>query len=188
MDILLTLILGAVAIALAFPAPRKKLLALFNKKEVEHDFKLITRLDLMPPIDGEENPSYFIVWKATNKTEHPIQVDRAGIAMKISKSRIQYWLGYQFVAEDTIQPHHTIMIFDILLDTRSVNEWRHWFKEAEAFGFKDGIGKIHWIPDENFEAVSKELQKVALIFGLSGEVPEATKLFLQMQNINSAEE
>ncbi|MDH5748560.1 MAG: hypothetical protein OEY85_04530, partial [Rhodospirillales bacterium] len=72
---------------------------------------------------------------------------------------------------NSILPHHQITIFETVLDERSVDHWRHWFKESVAFGFKDGRGKIHWVPNEQYKIVALGIQKIAIMFGKTEDVP-----------------
>lgn len=192
MDIIF-LILAIVGITFAFETPRKYLTSLFRKtQEITHKFEIRASFHthnngkkLEPFGSNTTQKKYFFDWVITNHTDQSIQIE-TGILLKRAtlEGKDLFLRPAEFNAEQTILPKHSIKILSIELTHAEIDHYRHWAREAEAFGLKTTSGVEYLVEDADFSAFRDHLQMIALEYGLDENLPEGQTIVV---NVNKTQ-
>jgi hypothetical protein len=155
---------------------------------IEHDFKIHTVFHghkegkpLGPLGTNKTEKLYVLQWTITNKTDRVIQLEEGLIMQQRDKSKPVITLGLpQISSIPPLHPNHRHEVLSLRLTPAEVDHYRHWVRECDAFGLKETIGEIHWIPAVQYQRFAAVLQTIAEEFGLSKTVPPGRSIVLQV--------
>src|SRR3989338_3795779 len=174
------LLLAVVGVVFAFEKPRKGFVALFQKPvAVGHIFKAKTQFrahndgnELGPIGTNKTEKTHFFEWWMVNPSSEPIQIER-GILLKGAASsggELVLTPG-TFTTELSVLPKHKVQLLHVELTAKEVDHYRHWVREATAFGVRAVDGSEYLVPEDQFADFCKALLLLAKEYGLAEEVP-----------------
>lgn len=174
------LLLGVVGVVFAFEKPRKWFVAFVHKPvAVDHIFQASTQFhahnngkELGPIGTNKTDKTHFFEWWMVNQTSEPIQIEH-GMLLKgaASGGRDLVLTPGGFTTGLSILPKHRVQLLHVELAAREVDHYRHWVREATAFGVKAVDGSEYLVPAEQLEEFRKALTLLAKEYGLAEDVP-----------------
>jgi hypothetical protein len=174
------LLLGLVGVVFAFEKPRKWIVGLFHKPvAVDHTFKASTQFhahnngkELGTIGTNQTERTHVFEWWIVNRSSEPIQIER-GMLLKgaASGDRDLVVTPSSFTTDLSILPKHKVQLLQVELTAGEVDHYRHWVREATAFGVKAVDGSEYLVPVEQLEEFRKALTLLAKEYGLADDVP-----------------
>ena len=177
---LVGVVLAIIGLAFAFERPRAAFLkAIHRRPDVEHSFGVRTVFHAHN--DGKElgalgtnktDKQFELCWSIKNNMTQTLQIER-GMRMRgaaLGKGDMTL-TPPQFTSELQIIGGHTVELMTVHLTPGEVDYYRHWVREANAFGVRLN-GQDYWVPLQQFTKFALDLQVAAKDLGLADTVPE----------------
>jgi len=180
--------LAIVGLVFAFERPRTAFLKVIHRRpDVEHFFAV--RIVFHAHNDGKElgafgtnktDKKFELCWSIKNNVAQTLQIER-GIRMRgaASGGGPITLTPPAFTSESQIMSGHTIELMTVALTSDEVDHYRHWVREADAFGVRLN-GQDYWIPVQPFTKFALDLQIAAKEFGLAETVPQGKLIAIEI--------
>lgn len=114
-----------------------------------------------------------------NQTSEPIQIERGMLLKGAASGGSDLVLTPgSFTTDLSVLPKHKVQLLHVELTAGQVDHYRHWVREATAFGVKAVDGSEYLVPVEQVEGFRKALALLAKEYGLAEDVPQGKSVVM----------